>query len=350
MKPLKIQISRELAAEFGREAVQIIQKGYYTTNSGKTVQVGNMIDRAIKGSRSCPPDQTVPESLPGPYDTQIGVQNETSLAAALKLIQAGHHPAVLNFASATHPGGGFLNGAGAQEEYLARSSGLYACLVNNDMYPFHRARHDPLYMDYAIYSPDVPVSRADDGTPLDQPYVVGIITSPAVNANELLQHHPHRRTEICPAMWTRILKVLAIGAIQGHDAMVLGAWGCGAFGNDSREIAELFRKALQENFRGTFQRVLFAIVDWSEEERFIGPFRKVFWVEKLTKKFTSLNPFYLRQSLCYPLHTSLIFLHRRLGMVAGYIAKGHPIRPLSKFSLSSFPLMGVVWTFSVSYT
>jgi len=93
---------------------------------------------------------------------------------------------VLNFASATHPGGGFLSGARAQEEYLARSSGLYACIRDNPMYAFHRSRSDPHYTNYAVYSPEVPVFRSDDGSLLDEPYTVGIITSPAVNAGRMV--------------------------------------------------------------------------------------------------------------------------------------------------------------------
>ena len=67
---------------------------------------------------------------------------------------------LLNFASAKSPGGGFLNGARAQEEYLARSSCLYQCIRWNPMYAFHRANDDPLYTDYAIYSPGLSPSFA----------------------------------------------------------------------------------------------------------------------------------------------------------------------------------------------
>jgi uncharacterized protein (TIGR02452 family) len=77
-------------------------------------------------------------------------------------------------------------------------------------------------------------------------------------------------------MWRRIIKVVAIGILHGHDTIVLGAWGCGAFGNDAYEIAGLFERALQNNFQGAYRQVIFAIVDWSAEKRFIGPFRWIF--------------------------------------------------------------------------
>jgi uncharacterized protein (TIGR02452 family) len=232
----------------------------------------------VKGTVSYPPESSLPEKHFGTFLTRISVENRTTLSAAKHLIDSGHRPAALNFASATQPGGGFLNGARAQEEYLARSSALYACLRDNPMYAFHRALRDPLYSNYAIYSPDVPVFRADDGSLLEEPYTVTIITSPAVNASGL----PSARHEEIPgAMWERILKVLSAGAVHGHDSIVLGAWGCGAFGNDGWEIARLFRKALSENFDGAYGRIVFAVTDWSAEKRFIGPFEHVFLVQEV---------------------------------------------------------------------
>ena len=86
---------------------------------------------------------------------------------------------------------------------------------------------------------------------------------------------PSRGPEILSAMRERIRKVLLVAAVQGHEVLVLGAWGCGAFGNDSREIAGLFAEALSGPFGGVFARIVFAITDWSAEKRFIGPFRDV---------------------------------------------------------------------------
>ncbi|MEN6439304.1 MAG: TIGR02452 family protein [Syntrophobacter sp.] len=276
MDSLKIRISRDLAAEHGREAVRITESGEYLAPSGKAVNISGLVERSVGGTVSYPPDKPLPEAATGDYRTDISVANMTTLDAAWRLIVAGHHPAVLNFASATDPGGGFLGGARAQEEYLARSSALYACIRENAMYAFHRARRDPLYTDYAVYSPDVPVFRGDDGGLLEEPYTVGMITCPAANASRV---PPGRSSEIEPAMWSRILKVLSIGIRHGHDSLVLGAWGCGAFGNDGHEIAGLFRRALEWNFKGSYGKVVFAIVDWSRDRRYIGPFQKVFGVD-----------------------------------------------------------------------
>ena len=220
-------------------------------------------------------------------DLEAGVDHPFGQPTGYELVHEGkHYPpkAVIGLACKYSMGrvlmpeefsGGFLRGARAQEEYLARSSCLYECIRSNPMYEFHRLNDDPLYSDYAIYSPGVPVIRDDNHSLLEQPYTISMITSPAAYAKGLV---PHRRAEIAPAMWHRILKVLALGIEHGHDGIVLGAWGCGAFGNDGHEIAQLFHKALSENFKGAYRRVIFAIVDWSEDRKFIGPFEAQFRV------------------------------------------------------------------------
>ena len=74
----------------------------------------------------------------------------------------------------------------------------------------------------------------------------------------------------------RIHRVLAIARAYGYPALVLGAWGCGAFGNDPRRTAIDFRHALEQEHSGAFSEVVFAIADWSPERRFLGPFRDAF--------------------------------------------------------------------------
>jgi uncharacterized protein (TIGR02452 family) len=273
MSTFTSQMPRDLAARYGHEAVAIGERGGYTAPSGRQVGIRAAVEKAICGTVSYPPDHAFKLSAQGTYDTRFEVVNETTLSAARRQLDLGFRTVALNFASATSPGGGFLTGARAQEEYLARSSCLFQCIRDNPMYGFHRSNYDPIYTDYAIYSPDVPVVRDDGGALLETPYTVSILTCAAPNAKRVPSSQQHA---ILPAMWTRILKVLAIGLKHGHDAIVLGAWGCGAFGNDSAEIAALFHKALTGDFRGAYRHVVFAVVDWSPEKRFIGPFQKAF--------------------------------------------------------------------------
>jgi uncharacterized protein (TIGR02452 family) len=188
----------------------------------------------------------------------------------------GQRPVALNFASAHNPGGGFRSGARAQEESLARASGLYACLEGREMYRFHESPRDPLYSSWLIYSPEVPVFRGDDGDLLSEPWPCAFITAAAPNAGVALEREPHRRGEVSAALRERVDRVLAAAALHGHDSIVLGAWGCGVFKNSAEEVAQLFGRALSGPFAGCFARVAFAVLDWSEERRFIGPFEAAF--------------------------------------------------------------------------
>jgi uncharacterized protein (TIGR02452 family) len=133
-----------------------------------------------------------------------------------------------------------------------------------------------MYSHYAIYSPAVPVIRDDAGRLLEQPVYSAFITAPAVNAGVVLERDPSRRREIRSTMAERTSRVLAIAALKGHDALVLGAWGCGVFRNDPQEIAELFRDALTGPYRGVFSRIIFAITDRSPDQSVLRVFQQVF--------------------------------------------------------------------------
>ncbi len=269
-------IDRVRAAELGHETLQILQDGAYTAPSGHRVDLREAIARARANTHTCPPEQEVPPIGSGQYATQITVTNASTLEAARRLVAAGHRPVALNFASARHPGGGFLSGARAQEESLARSSALYACLHGNPMYAWHETHRDPFYTDYVLYSPDVPVFRTDSGELLDEPYLCTFVTCPAVNAKVALERDPTCRPAIRTVMARRIERVLAIAAAQHAMHLILGAWGCGAFGNDPHEIATLFHAALGGPYQGVFAEVVFAILDWSSTRTFIGPFEHMF--------------------------------------------------------------------------
>ena len=179
-------------------------------------------------------------------------------------------PLALNFANGIQPGGGFLGGARAQEEALCRSSALYQTLLDDEMYLVHRRRPRPDSTDWAIYSPDVPVFRADDGTALEDPWLLSFITCAAPYAPSVGQ------PEAGDLLKQRIHRVLAIARAYGHPSLVLGAWGCGAFGNDVERTATDFRAALENEFDGAFAEVTFAVADWSPERTFLGPFRDAF--------------------------------------------------------------------------
>jgi uncharacterized protein (TIGR02452 family) len=192
------------------------------------------------------------------------------LVAARHLQAAGQRVLALNFANGVQPGGGFLNGARAQEEGLCRSSALHATLHGDPMYQAHRQRPRADSSDWAILSPRVPVFRADEGTPEEAPWELCFLTCAAPYAPHLGQP---RAGDL---LRQRIHRVLAIAAAYGYPALVLGAWGCGAFANDPARTARDFHAALAEDFAGAFAEVVFAIADWSPERQFLGPFAAQF--------------------------------------------------------------------------
>jgi uncharacterized protein (TIGR02452 family) len=268
--------SRNKAAEIARDTVEVFTSGRYTNRGGAKVSVRAAVEAAMEGTAGYPPDAALPDVVPSGRATQFEVVNDTTLAAARQLVADGFNPVALNFASARNPGGGFLNGARAQEESLCRASALYACINGNAMYRHHAPMPGGFYSNYAIYSPAVPVFKDDDGEYLDAPYLCAFVTAPAVNAGVYAKEHkPGRREVVRDEMADRIDKVLAVMAGHGHDAAVLGAWGCGVFRNDPEMIANLFAAALRGRFAGVFAKVVFAVLDTGDGET-IRPFEERF--------------------------------------------------------------------------
>ena len=112
----------------------------------------------------------------------VHVVNATTFAAAREtsLRENTDDVCCLNFASAKKPGGGFKGGSQAQEEALARASGLYSCLLQApEYYNANRNIRDALYRDLIIYSPSVPVFRDDHDGLTAHPWKTALVTAPA---------------------------------------------------------------------------------------------------------------------------------------------------------------------------
>jgi uncharacterized protein (TIGR02452 family) len=271
-----------------KETLQIIEAGSYLSPSGKTVQLGTHIAHAIAGTRLYRPTEAngpeVPAAPRGQRQNQspvrIEVSDETTTQAARRLLTREATPRVvaLNFASARNPGGGFLGGAKAQEEDLARCSALYPCLLTQRAYyDANRAELSLLYTDHIIYAPEVPFFRDDRLDLLDEPFLVSIITAPAPNAGEALRRDPGIQPQIRATLARRAEKILQVAAEQGHDTLVLGAWGCGVFRNNPREVADVFADLLQRPaFAHAFVRAVFAIYDRSKGQSTLQVFTERF--------------------------------------------------------------------------
>jgi uncharacterized protein (TIGR02452 family) len=275
-----------------QDTVALLEQGSYTAPSGLPVSLTELMQSCLAGTCGYLPEelaeiqaQVLAQQPPAFSETTFEVANETTLEAAARLASTGAltgTPArlgVLNFASARNPGGGFLGGAQAQEESLARSSGLYPSLLRcREHYDFHRAQRTCLYSDRIIYSPDCPVFRADDGDLLETPYLVDFLTCAAPNAGAIRRNEPENVRHIEPALRERSAKVLSLAAHQRCDVLVLGAWGCGVFQNDPGMVAEVFSCYLSAGapFWGRFQRIVFAVLDRSPAQATFTAFRERF--------------------------------------------------------------------------
>lgn len=195
------------------------------------------------------------EKLPEPC--RITVVNADSFSAARTLERA----LVLNFANAHHAGGGFLLGASAQEEALCRCSTLYSSITAEpakEMYRYNNTHLSAVESDYMLLSPRVLVFRDPACNLITGPFETAVITAPAPNrrgAAMLASKETLRATFL-----RRIRIILRLAAARGYRSLVLGAWGCGAFGNDPQMVAGCFREALEtDGLREHFAAVCFAV-------------------------------------------------------------------------------------------
>ncbi len=265
-------MSSELRA-IARQTVAIVEAGEYVSPAGRVVRIGDAVARAVAGTRLYGPDglsggAVAARGSPDGGRVRVEVTAESSLAAARRLLAedsgAAGRLAVLNFASARNPGGGFLNGVQAQEESLCRASALYASLRSvPPFYEHHRRVRDPFYSHRVIFSAGVPVFRDDGGALLEEPFGVSFLTAAAPNAGVIAAQIPEAVGEIPAVLAARSARVLAAAAAEGQSRLVLGAWGCGVFRNSPADVAAAFRAHLGPGgvFAGTFTTVVFAILD-----------------------------------------------------------------------------------------
>ncbi|WP_405804416.1 TIGR02452 family protein [Streptomyces sp. NBC_00210] len=262
-----------------KQTEEIVEAGHYLAGDGRRVEIGRELAAALAGTRMYGPEAVV-VALDTNRSTSFEVTGESSTQAAHRLTAADSSPvAVLNFASARNPGGGYLNGAQAQEEALCRASALYATLLRAPgFYEHHRADRSPFYTDRVIHSPGVPVFRDDRGRLLDAPYTVGFLTSPAPNAGVITSRSPEQAHRIPAALAARAERVLETAAECGYRRIVLGAWGCGVFRNDPAAVAGAFHALLTGDgrFAGHFEHVVFAVLDRTAAASTLGAFRSTF--------------------------------------------------------------------------
>lgn len=262
--------ARSSNVAIAKETIGILKKKSYTSPNGIEIDISNSLDTTVKGTIFYSHlDELDLKQYPG-LKPKIEVTGETTAQAAARWVTEGKDVVALNFASAHTPGGGFLAGAIAQEEDLARCSGLYNCLKSKPIfYNENILCDDSFYTDNIIYSPKVPFFRDEHLLFLEEPFLVSIITSPAPNIRSM-ENVDQQLLNI--TLQYRAVKILTIAEHQGHKNIILGAWGCGAFGNSPEMVANCFKYALE--VVPAFENVCFAIYERDEAKPLLETFKR----------------------------------------------------------------------------
>ena len=201
-------------------------------------------------------------------DRDVAVEKERSLKTTVELIAARCIEAtvalegrtcVLNFANYYRPGGGVRGGAAAQEEAICRVTTLYPCISSDrpkELFYNPHWKEDNLASNDLIYTPDVVVIREDtegmDLLPPDMRYNIDVITcaAPVYSGQD--------KGFMSVLFEKRFDRIMDAASAHDVDNIILGAFGCGVFGNDPRIVAEAAKRS-SEKHMGLFRRIIFAV-------------------------------------------------------------------------------------------
>lgn len=214
---------------------------------------GDAVERSIANSVIYEPGRVPSAAYTGSPTKHVLVAKD--VVSAIKGCEG--QVAVLDFASFKNPGGGYMNGSLAQEEAICAESTLYpvlAAFTDNYYVPNRSRTRGGLYSNRAIYVPGVVFLR--DG---DQWGYADVIVCAAPNA-KVAAEHGISKEERASALKERIDAVMSIAADNGVDTLVAGAYGCGVFGNDPVEVANMFKDWCDEH-PGAVNTVVYAVPD-----------------------------------------------------------------------------------------
>ena len=286
-----IAARKQKNADIFRETTKYIKAGGYTTPSGKQIQFD--YTRMLQMGKCFHQELPAVSAPDVPGGTKVMVESNDCLVTAERLVKEGYSPALLNFASAGHPGGGVETGARAQEETICRRSTLTRSNYTFDPkyaprygYALQEGNHYPIVDDFcAVYSPNVTVFREGlDCLLMENPYDVAVVTCAALNLNGKyaikLTPNGHMPKAAIDITRNKIRTVFRLGLTYGNDALVLGAFGCGAFKNPPAEIAKLFHEVMEEpEFKNKYRLITFSIIeDHNSNNRNLRAFEEEFVV------------------------------------------------------------------------
>ena len=276
--------TRDYRIEILQDTLQIIEQGYYRCENekiplrlskGRMEQILVYLPEDVKSICNDRGFHIAPDSTRCVYDC---VNMDTFTLAQKRYRQMSERSEtgkilVLNLANPVHPGGGVRRGARAQEEDLCRRSTLLQSLESRSAkkyYDYNRSLNSNMGSDAVMITPEAEVFKDENGLPLKESFVVSVMTCAAPNIRQGLYGMSEEAYE---AMLTgRIRGMLMTAAHEGYRNLILGAFGCGAFGNDARIVAGLFYKVLKEfdynGFRENdcFDHIDFAVLSHSPEK------------------------------------------------------------------------------------
>lgn len=276
--------------------LECFSRGQYTVN-GKAVSL-KLTEQQAKECYVYLPDEVHSIMLSEDYrplkttrPMTVGCHNEDTYSAAIRLAKEkspaeGDRPEqvlVLNFANPVNPGGGVRRGSRAQEEDLCRRSSLLLSLEGEPAqryYAYNRSLGTYMGSHAIILTPNAEIIKAPNGELLEESVIVSVLTCAAPMITCGMEGlTPEQYIDM---FYTRICGILKCAAYWGYDTLVLGAFGCGAFGNDAALISQLFYKAMKEfncqdrKAESFFRQVEFAVLSRSPSAYNFKQFHKYF--------------------------------------------------------------------------
>ena len=282
---------REMRAEIFRQTVEVFKQNKYVCN-GRLIELDTAA--TIHGTYFFKEPRTLYPEVSS-HKTKFSVIEADCIETAELLKNAGYNVCMLNMASRQNPGGGVVNGAGAQEENIFRRGNLFQSLYQfadyAEEYGIKRDSKNSYPLDRnsgSIYSKRVFIVRGSENNGycfLQNPFELSIVSIPAINRPQLefRDGKYYIAEELVEPSKEKIRTILRICGEFNHDCLVLSALGCGAFKNPPHHIAKLFKDVFNETeFKDRFRLVVFAIIDdhnaWQEhnQEGNVLPFIKEF--------------------------------------------------------------------------
>ena len=261
-------MSREENIAVYNNTVVLANQGGYMSPKGEQIRIHNQ-DEMVNGTKFYGKKVVNDYDAIPRYETEVKVIDKDCIYAAKDLIDRGFNPCMLNMASFSTPGGGVMKGSSAQEENIFRRSNIFKSL-----YQFHsigenlgiEQREERYPLDYnfgGIYTPHVTIFKGGSDTRytlLEEPFEVAVVSVSAVK-NPTLKNGK-LEPWVIDTTKSKIRQIFDIALENGHDSLVLSAFGCGAYKTPPTEMAKLFKEVIEsKKYKGAFKAIHFAIIN-----------------------------------------------------------------------------------------